>query len=440
MIQNRWEKHKLSLVNYLKNYKKYSVFKNNKITNNDVYLYDKHNVQSFQIVVIKDKPLGDVATYKFENDFIQAIKNKLNKSQQHASVKVLYIVLDNVRTSKKIINNNEIITIQENNWVKILSGIFPDIKKFLEEQETDISQLSYQDLVSGQTNPKSKLGKDMRKLSNRLSMSNLIITWVLLLLLVLVPVILYFAKFVFNLQGATGPVYNMALGGLSADWLLGANQWWRLFTYLFADSNLFLVVILGFLLFIIARYTEVLVKKWQMILTIVIAVPFAGFVLSITMPNYIISGASIVICALYGLMFMASYKKSTLTAATARSRTIYVPIFLAIYPFLATDFALYLIYFISFTIGLLCGFLFLYDWDNLDWTIGIPIFILLALFITPIVLIFVQPYIAHNNYLVFDTLSEYLGAKLMSKNTIISIMTKYYHIPLDQIGSYIHGF
>ena len=427
-------KEKLTLIEFFKKHEKFKVFRHSEKKQDETLLYNVNN-SNFQIICINNSYKGDIDKFEINPTKLQSLLEHIKKTHKHLEPEILHIVLGSFSYQKIVKNNHTIITTNID-WQQHLLPLFANLKNLKTEKEINIGNMSSQEFNSSIAESGSQLNQKLRDIQTKLRPSNLILLWVMMILFIIVPIFLYFLRGPLGFANATGAVFQLLMGGVNRDFLLGLNQWWRLFTYPFANANLFSLLIFGVMLYYICKVLEISLKPWKTVVTIFFGTPLAIFLLAVAMPNEVFSGIAPLVVMLYGLLLYTHHKEKNLTAIVAKSTTIMVPILLVLIPLFTSDYALYLVYFVAFITGILFGILVNYDFKSPDWTLIFPIVIFGMLFVTPFVLLYTNQYWPPNNFNVFDTLQYYYNSKLMSKGAIVKVLTNYYHIPNP--GSYIN--
>ncbi|AHF61119.1 hypothetical protein P344_04210 [Spiroplasma mirum ATCC 29335] len=430
---NSFDKEKLSLVDYFIKVEKYNVYKVKPRSNNNVYLYKVDNKQ-FQIIKIVDNFNSDPVRYKIDDEVILSLREYLTKKFQRAKLNVLSIVLI-VNNSQQIRNDNGDVTlfVDNNNYQNKVAEFFPSLQQNDSGKEENLKNMSAEQILEDIKDPNSKLTKNLKQLSDKLSMNNLMVTWIFAMLLLAIPIIqIFFGNQLFQTKGLDADSVTLVYGGITRDLLVWSQQWWRLWTYPLFDSNIFLLILNIFILFNISRYNEAVLGRWKLALIIIIGVPLAGLFLSATMPNTIFSGSFVVLAILWGALFSYNFGKEDLASLVSNQRTIIVPIWLIILPLITSNFPLYLVVFSGFFIGSALGFLFEFKIKKINLSILYPIFILTAVLIIGIVLLSIHRYSPPLNAPVVNALIVYWNAGLTSKGTIQDMLLNYYHYPRNE--------
>lgn len=172
-----FDKDKLSLVDYFLKQEKYNVYKN-KPRNNNVYLY-KVDSKEFQIIKIIDDFSGEFNDFIINDEVVQTLKTFLNKKFQRAKLTILSIVLiENRSQIYKDDNGDVTLFVDKNNYLDRLSTYYPKITMLQKNNENDTSMagMTTEEILDGIKDPNSKLTKNLKQLSDKLSVNNLGVT------------------------------------------------------------------------------------------------------------------------------------------------------------------------------------------------------------------------------------------------------------------------
>lgn len=173
-----FDKDKLSLVDYFLKQEKYNVYKNKPRNNNNVYLY-KVDSKEFQIIKIIDDFSGEFNDFIINDEVVQTLRTFLNKKFQRAKLTILSIVLiENRSQIYKDDNGDVTLFVDKNNYLDRLSTYYPNITMLQENNENDTSMagMTTEEILDGIKDPNSKLTKNLKQLSDKLSVNNLGVT------------------------------------------------------------------------------------------------------------------------------------------------------------------------------------------------------------------------------------------------------------------------
>ena len=157
-----------------------------------------------------------------------------------------------------------------------------------------------------------------RALQEKMRLSNLVVTIVLLVLFAGVPIVIFLARQQFNFSSADPMVYNLYFGGSNRDFLVGLNQWWRLFTFPFPNASLVLVIWYGLVLYGVAKTSEVYLPRWKLVVCVGAGYPLIGLVLSLCLPGLVVSSSITIIFLIFGCTVVAGGEDHSAVAAFVR--------------------------------------------------------------------------------------------------------------------------
>ncbi|MFU0251652.1 rhomboid family intramembrane serine protease [Spiroplasma sp. Moj] len=429
-----FDKDKLSLVDYFLKQEKYNVYKskprNN--NNNNVYLY-KVDSKEFQIIKIIDNFSGEFNDFIINDEVVQTLKTFLNKKFQRAKLTILSIILiENRSQIYKDDSGDVTLFVDKNNYLDRLSTYYPNITMLQENNENDTSMagMTTEEILDGIKDPNSKLTKNLKQLSDKLSVNNLGVTWVLIALLLIIPIVgIFFGAQIFNTQGLNEGATQLVYGSVTRDLLIWNNQWWRLWTYVLFSSNPLLVVLNLFMIFSVARYAEALLGRWRLSVILVVGIPLAGVFLAAVLPNWIFGGSTILLAILWGSLFSYNYGKEDLGALIANQRTLIIMLWLLIMP-IFLGYSFYLINFVGFFVGSALGYGLEFNSSHrVNWTILYPVFIIVTMIVVSTIALLWIRYVPPYNRAVIDALLSYWRAGLMEKSAIEEMLNNYYFYP-----------
>ncbi|PQP78109.1 rhomboid family intramembrane serine protease [Spiroplasma sp. ChiS] len=426
-----FDKDKLSLVDYFLKQEKYNVYKN-KPRNNNVYLY-KVDSKEFQIIKIIDDFSGEFNDFIINDEVVQTLRTFLNKKFQRAKLTILSIVLiENHSQIYKDDNGDVTLFVDKNNYLDRLSTYYPNITMLQKNNENDTSMagMTTEEILDGIKDPNSKLTKNLKQLSDKLSVNNLGVTWVLIALLLIIPIVgIFFGSQIFNTQGLSEGATQLVYGGLTRDLLIWNNQWWRLWTYVLFSSNPLLVVLNLFLIFSVARYVEALLGRWRLSIILVVGIPLAGVFLAAVLPNWIFGGLTILLAILWGSLFSYNYGKEDLGALIANQRTLIIMLWLLIMP-IFLGYSFYLINFVGFFVGSALGYALEFNRSyRVNWTILYPVFIIVTMIVVSTIALLWIRYVPPFNSAVINALLSYYRAGLLERSAIEEMLNNYYFYP-----------
>ncbi len=424
-----FDKDKLSLVDYFLKQEKYNVYKS-KLRNNNVYLY-KVDSKEFQIIKIIDNFSGEFNNLIINDEVIKTLKTFLNKKFQCAKITILSIVLiENRSQIYKDDSGDVTLFVDKNNYISCLSSYYPNITMLQENNENDSSTsagMTNEEILDVIKDPNSKLTKNLKQLSDKLSVNNLSVAWFLIALLLIIPIVgIFFGAQIFNTRGLSEGETQLVYGGVTRDLLIWNNQWWRLWTYVLFSSNPLLVVLNLFMIFSVARYAEALLGRWRLSFILVVGIPLAGIFLAAVLPNWIFCGSTILLAILWGSLFSYNYGKEDLGALIANQRTLIIMLWLLIMP-IFLGYSFYLINFVGFFVGSALGYGLEFNRSNrVNWTILYPFFIIATMIVVSTIALLLIRCVPPYNRAVIGTLLSYWRAGLMEKSAIEEMLNNYY--------------
>ncbi|WP_338954554.1 rhomboid family intramembrane serine protease [Spiroplasma endosymbiont of Polydrusus cervinus] len=427
-----FDKDKLSLVDYFLKQEKYSVYKSKPRNNNNAYLY-KVDSKEFQIIKIIDNFSGEFHNFIINDEIVKMLKTFLNKKFQRAKITILSIVLiENRSQIYKDDSGNVTLFVNKNNYLDQLKNYYPNITMLEESSETESSMvgMTTEEILDGIKDPNSKLTKNLKQLSDKLSVNNLGVTWVLIALLLLIPFIgIFFGAQIFNTQELSEKATQLVYGGITRDLLIWNNQWWRLWTYVLFSSNSLLVVLNLFMIFTVARYVEALLGRWRLSVILLLGVPLAGLFLGAVLPNWIFGGSTILLAILWGSLFSYNYGKENLGVLIANQWTLIIMLWLLIMP-IFLGYSYYLINFVGFFVGSAIGYGLEFNRSHrVNWTMLYPVFIIVTMITVSVITLLWMRYVPPYSGAVIDVLVSYWRAGLMSRNAIEDMLNNYYLYP-----------
>ena len=434
-MDNFFSEEKLTIIEFLQKHEQYKIFEYGGKHKTDTYLF-KPTLDGFQIIRINNTYHDDLKDFVVESDVWKRLSVKLLKKQKHLQLKTLVIILGNRAEQSVTLKENTLINLNKE-YKNGLAQFFPGIKQFIDDKEVDLKKLSPEELKNQMEDAGSRLNRDLKKISQKFRSSNLIVVWISTVLFIVLPFLLFLFSGSLGFKGITSSTLGLILGGLNRDVVVGLNQWWRLFTYVFATDSIFSLLIYGIILFFSVKLLEVTMKPWKIFIAFICLIPTSAFLTSIAIPGYIFTGPQTIAVAMYGLMFMTHYSRKTLTSQIAGMQSNWIPILLILIPLFSGSYMTYLIYIVAFTAGVVMSYFLDYDYRRLRWSIVPPVLIAFCLIVVPIILFETNVYWAPNNYTVFSMMQQYYNQKFMSKGAITKVLENYYHIPANMIGNYI---
>ncbi|WP_253301487.1 rhomboid family intramembrane serine protease [Spiroplasma endosymbiont of Phyllotreta cruciferae] len=434
-----FDKDKLSLVDYFLKQEKYNVYKNKPLGNNNVYLY-KVDSKKFQIIKIIDDFSGEFKDYVIADEVVKDLRTFLNKKFQRVKLSILSIILiENRSQVYKEDNGDVVLFVDSHNYLDRLSNYYPKISMLEDNNDgNSMAGMSPEEILDVIKDPNSKLTKNLKQLSEKLSVNNLGVTWVLVSLLLIIPIVgIFFGAQIFNTKDLSENATSLVYGGIARDLLIWNNQWWRLWTYILFSSNPLLVVLNLFMIFSVARYAEALLGRWRLIIILIFGVPLAGLFLAAVLPNWIFGGSTILLAILWGSLFSYNYGKDDLGALIANQRTLIIIVWLLLMP-LFLGYSYYLINLVGFFAGSAIGYCLEFNRTNrINWTMLYPVLVVTAMIAVVAVTLAWQRYVPPYNGDVIDALMSYWRAGLVSKGSIEDMLGSYYFYPKNHWPNFL---
>ncbi|WP_381415026.1 hypothetical protein NPX79_03345 [Spiroplasma endosymbiont of Anurida maritima] len=429
-----FNKEKMAIVDLLKTKEAYEVYVADSNKNNGAYLYNVK--KAFNIIKIDDsKDVKDnLNNVKDDNNFLQIAEKHFTKTVN--KIKFLTIILSDGDYQKVKKDNHTIIYLNKDNYQEILHKIFSKIPASNEDKDVDIKEMSQEEILDNIQNPDSDISKKLKTLGSKLSSNNLFATWIIMSLFIGVVIMqLFLAQMIFPKMRTES--LGLIFGGVSRDLLIFANQWWRLFTYVFASNNPIILIIEGMLLLLICRYAEAYLGQIKFLITILIAIPIVGLTTVVVFPQLALYGPIVLIAVLYGTLFSLNYGKATLESIVANQKTTIVGIYLLLSP-LFTGYHTYIYIFTALILGVAVSFVLDYKnngkYSSLTLLGGL---IIGGFLLTAIMLLVFKKYIPAFDGQTVGALWTYKEAGLFSDEKLIDMLDNYYKLPTDLRPIYI---
>ncbi len=390
---------------YLKTFLKY---KYKKVSKNCIQYSIDNKDHKFQIINIHNNIESlDLKNNKFGNNILHLI----------------FLNNDNIIHDKP---NKNIYYLNNDNFKDKLFNILPKYKEYCDEQIIDLESLKGKDLAEEQKDPNSNFNQSVKKISMKLANHNLTVTWFILSLLVFFPIFMFFAGF-FLSGSAVFNIIQVSLQAINRDFLVAGHQWWRIWTFIYSFGIINLVFF-GYFLYVMLKYSELILKKWQILLTIFLGLPLLSILFSFATPNITISGPIAILCLLYGQVIKQTYYTNDLRGYVVRSRTILAPIFLVLFPLFTNNYFSYLIIIISTFIGWSFAIVYNNNWKKFEIEQIIPVFTFSACIFIPIILYSINKFVPPVNTYFVSILQYYYNNKLISGNFVNNIFHNYYNL------------
>ncbi|QBQ07928.1 rhomboid protease GluP [Spiroplasma gladiatoris] len=416
---------KLTLVHYLVKVEKYKA--DASISDDfNVYLYNKK--ADLKVIVIT---IGEA----LEND--QKLDNLISslKITKREKIKTLKVAIyDGIQNDVACISNLDDAKLA-------LKQYFPRItalKLQTQEQsrlENDEENLSEEEILETLRNPNDSSNVKLKKLVSRMN-SNSVVSILISIIFCIMPVIClglsWFIKD--NAIGVNGGAATaMFFGGTNRALTVVGQQFWRIFTYVFNAQGLglipalFQIFFLGFMLLKVTKYTEGIIGSWRFALIIFITYPLVGFFLSVLLPYPTFSGTLILPAMVIASLGVTTWvKKSDTITLFSKNRIIFPLILMLIYAlFISGDvYDILLIVMGSGTAAALT-LMFTYNYKSVDGYIALPVLMLSAAIIIPVIYLFIPAYGISPDLDTLRALLAYANNKVFSPEYLNKIIHDY---------------
>ncbi len=401
---------------------------------NTVYYYNTSTKHHFHIICITESQDNK---FKFDNEIINKIKNKINKVYQKSEFKILKLV---VSSADPQVNDsdplNVIASLSYSKWVNDISAVLPNLDF---EMDFDImSAISAQRNKSGGKNnlnaDEVKTFKKLKSFQYKTQISKLPIFTTLFILTIFLPLIISFVWFIISknlsFSLSTGS-FLLLFGGLNHDLLLGANQWWRIMVYPFIENGFLSIILNGILFFISLRYTEVIIGKLNTLL-LLLFYPILGIIFTMVDANLILVGPWVIFSLFLGANLIAIYKKHDYSSLLIKP-FLTIMLFWIILSGIFSNGLFFLFYMIlSILVGASFGLLINHNYKQISYLFFIPIVILISIVISMIVLVVLEEtsnLVPSINNDVLATIYQYENWHLMKSGSFNNFVNNYYKSP-----------
>ena len=255
-----------------------------------------------------------------------------------------------------------------------------------------------------------------------------VVTWVILILFGLIPLLLFFFRTSFNFTSSDPAVYYLFFGGIHRDFLLGAHQWWRIFTYPVAGNSVFSIVLFGLLLYIVGKTAEMAVGSVKLGLFLGGTYPLCGLLLGL-LPGVIIAGPQLVIAIMLGMILGSCFSTSDPLLVYLRRFSLRLIFFFALIFFFTKHYWNFLFVATGVLGGLVTGLsvnkAFFSNW-KLRLTIGLVVG--LVVFVSIVVMATWRRFLPGVDQHMMDTLQQYYQSKFFSQHDLTKLLANYYHL------------
>ncbi len=390
--------------------------------NNECYFYSLDN-KKYQIICISLKQIEQ------QNEKLIKIKNKLLKKYFKNNYSILNIIFSDEYGKLEIKNNYSKIKVTNDNWEKEIKSILPDLDF---EQDFDIMSAINEQQNNKILDVNSPTFKKYNTFKHKMQLNNLP---VFIFVLILTSIIPFFITMFWDFMGTDQINTNkflMLFGGLNHDLLIGANQWWRIFSFPIVNRSFVYILMDLIFLFFSVRYAEVLIGSWKSLILLAFY-PFIGILFSMVDYSNIISGSNIIIGLFLGVTIISVYKKHDYASLRAK-----FPIWLVIIFLLITSFfsGITNLIFVSFVIiiGCVYGLFINHNYEKkFTWYLIIPIIMIILLLLSIIILILFEEFSknlpAYNDDVMY-VMSKYKEWHLITNNSYNNMLNNYYHISM----------
>ncbi|WP_339020441.1 hypothetical protein [Spiroplasma endosymbiont of Atherix ibis] len=412
---------KLSLVHYFVKVEKYKTLEK---FSNDYVSYLVNPKAKFKIIRVT---VGSPVT---TDKNLDEIKNTL-KREKREKVDILNIAL----SDKDVDISLEGITFSVSNLENIKIKLKPHFSKINSLKETNKEEedekISEEELIEILQNPTKssnlKFRKAVQKMNRNTPIS--IILSSIFFILPIITTVLYIIWF----KDSDPKAIDLFFGATNRNLTIIGGQWWRIFTYGFtANSNGYLMAFIQIFFLTygtlkVARYTEGLVGTFRFAIAIFITYPLTGFFVSAAIPSQtsIFSGGLGFMASVVGVLGVTTWdKKREPIQLFSKNRLFFPIIFLVLYPLILQQYQLYIMIVTSAAISSSIYLLSIYNKQNVDKLIILPIVILITAFALPLTLTLINYYIpAHDPYS-SKALSYYVSKKWLSADTANKIFRR----------------
>lgn len=435
-------------------------------TVNDVYQhtkkYSKNNKSfigyfselknDYQIILVNEKNYNQ----KDKEIKLKKIKSKLAKKTYKTDWKILDIIISDKYLPISINENVLTIQLSKKGYKSEIKNIFPDLdydadfdySDFLKDK-TEINQKVINNRNASDINKKNNSIKNVFVASNASSRTmkkfkafsnkaEIVKSYNFLFLLIfcnLLPLaILIMSTFYFRISYlAQSSVFVLIFGAANHDLIIGANQWWRIFTYPFITDNFFTIFLNIILLFISFRYVEIVIGKKNTTLLLFTLYPLIGLCFSMISYSTSLSGPLVLYGLVAGAAIATAYKKKDFGSILVKDRIVMMILYLIISAFIflmSGEIFTSVILALGLILGLSFGFLINHNYNQLGFMFYAPLAIIVSIFLLTIAITIYEAFkiiIPQENPNVEIALGIYKNWGLFSAKDFNSFINNYYH-------------
>lgn len=402
---------KLKLSTYLieiENYQPYKIDQKNKKQSYNSYFTNLTN-EHYQIIEMIEYSQWKIENLTQSNQKLQEIKENL-KIQNHTKINILTIILSENEIKKEVVFNREnIIFINNDNFINKLETIFNKITMLKDQEEKEVSNkkenfenepdtVNYPDAETIESDP--KLQKKIQDFGTLLQNNNVMVAWTLILLILAPFLLVIFSKSLSNFGLYNSDLLKLLLGASENKLIFLGHQFWRWFTYPFVPetNDMFTMPINIIVIFAIWHYgklTEVLFKPWRLVLILLFSIFIIGLIHSTVVLNEILSGPVYLLWIILGSLYAYGFNNKGITSFITRKKLLAPTVLLALFVLKDMNkFYLVIMYALAFTMGFFVSYAIGFNKDmKFDWK-------RLVAFILPTILIIaaVTFYLTNKNF------------------------------------------
>lgn len=386
-MSNKIDLLKLKLSTYLieiENYQPYKIEQKIKKQSYNSYFTNLTN-SHYQIIEMIEYSQWKIENLTQSNQKLQEIKDTL-KIQNHTKINTLTIILTENEIKKEVgFNRENIIFINNDNFINKLETIFNKITMIKDQEESKISNkvdktenlendsdaINYPDAETIESDP--KLQKKIQDFGTLLQNNNVIVSWTLILLILAPLLLVLFSKNLSNYGLINSDILKLLLGASESKLVFIAYQFWRWFTYPFApEANMVtmpLNIIVIFAIWHYGKLAEILFKPWRLGLILLLSVFIVGLVHSTVVLNEILSGPAYLLWIILGSLYAYGFNTKGITSFIARKKLVAPTVLLAFFVLKdMRDFYLVIMYALAFITGFFISYAIGFNKDmKFDW-------------------------------------------------------------------------
>ncbi|AXK51284.1 hypothetical protein [Spiroplasma alleghenense] len=425
---------RLALVNYFikkEGYKPQKTQKNDEIS----YLYNSNA----KIKIIRIKASSEDSD--FRNDpIIEEIANK-SKEASREKIQILWIYLDDSSFEKDLVVDSDIkILGNEKNLVSKLNPYFSNVDKLkfsdkTEEKEIIVDlkdQEQVKKLIEDLDDKNSDVSKKFQEFHNKIQNGQLIGTWIITALFCFVPFIIIFYLSIFvRLNNIDSDTTKLFVGGTNYNLTILGGQFWRVFTYGFANSSsnfitdLILLALNMYIIKKLSSYSENIIGAFKLMVIVAVGYVICGLILSVMIPANVFGGSIVISSILFGALFIKVSGKQDVISILAKREMIAPAFFLFFFPMIAWNESIYWV--ISSGVGIGMGLSIVLNWNYKEGFNGYLFsgYFIVASFITlPIIMLLVPSYIPALHNPTINVLGMYIQRGFLKIEMANEIMEK----------------